>query len=113
MTREAVTLDDLTPGVQQDSVGVRLGPEHAVAVVEVVAEGLRDLEAVAAVALIPLLRRGVVGPPVLLSLLGHGPVGSPVGLHQCTDSPNLPGGAAGVLLSRAQAVVRLWLQGNQ
>ena len=39
-TREAVTLDDLTPGVQQDSVGVGLRSEHAVAVVEVVGERL-------------------------------------------------------------------------
>lgn len=111
--RRRDALDNLTPGVQQDSVGLGLGPEHAIAVVEVVAEGLSDLEAVAAVALVPLLGCGLVGPPALISLLGHGPVGSPVGFHQRTDIPHLPGRAAGVLLSRAQAIIRLWLQGNQ
>lgn len=37
------SLDDLRPGRQQDGVGVRFGPEDAVAVVEVVGEGLGDL----------------------------------------------------------------------
>lgn len=36
-------LDDLRSGCQQDSVGVRFGPEDPVAVIEVVGEGLRDL----------------------------------------------------------------------
>lgn len=96
-TREAATLEDLTPWLKQDGVGVGLGSEHAVSVVEVVGERLRDLEAAAAaVALIPLLRQRLVGSPV--RLYWHA---------------TLTCGAARVLLFWAQAIVRLWLQGNQ
>ena len=98
--RSRASLDDLAPGVQQDGVGVGLGSEHAVAVVEVVGERLRDLEAAATVPLIPLL-------PLLL---GCRLVGLPVRLR---GRACLPRGAGGLLLSWAQAVVRLGLHGDQ
>lgn len=55
--RRSCGLDDLPPGVQQDGIGVRFGPEDAIAVVEVIGERLRDLEGAAvavAVVLVPL-----------------------------------------------------------
>lgn len=89
-------LDELAPGMQQNGVGVQLGPQLAVAVVEVVGERLWQL----------------VGAAAVIDV---------VALHSCRMDRNVvtlgwgvaPSAVAQVCQSGSNAVLWLDLQGNQ